>query len=329
VLGHVGQSLLGYAQQGHFHFGMQRPRVAGGLDLGGHAAGGRPAGHLPGQRVGQLAVLQRLRAQRLHRAAGVGQAVPGQTLGVADAPLAFGLAGGLLGGLELGDDPGQALGQRVVDLPGHPLPFVARARLPSLGQQLGLQAGVLGHHLFHPLVGLGQLGDHPLTGPVLLLGFHPEQHEHSHQRHVDEGQHQPDSHLRHGRPVESPALSHGEEDRYHRCGRPAPRTLQVTERVQEPHPGEERKKGTAEGEQGDERDQAGDVEPGRPRSLHPAWVQDGRPGDPGPRRHGDADRDGEGPGARPEDEHVRDERDGEQDVLDHPRQRLVPALQRG
>src|ERR1700759_2192753 len=30
------------------------------------------------------------------------------------------VVGGLLGRLELGDDPGQALGQGVVDLPGHP-----------------------------------------------------------------------------------------------------------------------------------------------------------------------------------------------------------------
>ena len=49
----------------------------------------------------------------------------------------------LVGRLELGDDPGQALGERVVDLAGHPLPLVEHAGLAGLGQQLGVQAGVL------------------------------------------------------------------------------------------------------------------------------------------------------------------------------------------
>ena len=51
--------------------------------------------------------------------------------------------GRLVGRLELGDDPGQALGDRVVDLAGHPLPLVEDARLAGLGEQLGVEAGVL------------------------------------------------------------------------------------------------------------------------------------------------------------------------------------------
>jgi len=97
---------ISYPQQRHLDLRVQGPRLAGSLDLPGHAAGEGPAGHLVGQRLGEPAVLQRLRPQRLDRAAGLGQAVPGQPLGVVDPPLAFGVAGGLLGRLELGDDAG-------------------------------------------------------------------------------------------------------------------------------------------------------------------------------------------------------------------------------
>ena len=50
---------------------------------------------------------------------------------------------GLVRRLELGDDPDQALGDRVVDLAGHPRPLVEDAGLARLGEQLGVQAGVL------------------------------------------------------------------------------------------------------------------------------------------------------------------------------------------
>ena len=160
-----------HAQQGHLDLRVERARLAGGPRLGGDAAGGRPAGYLPSQRVRQLAVFQRARPQRLDRAAGLGQAVAGELLGVADPALALNLVAALLGRLELGDDPGQALRQRVVDLPGHPLPLVTRARLPGLGDQLSLQPGVLRDHLLQPVAGLGQFGDHLLAGQVLLLGL--------------------------------------------------------------------------------------------------------------------------------------------------------------
>ena len=47
------------------------------------------------------------------------------------------------GRLELGDDPGQALRDGVVDLARHPLPLVQDAGLARLRQQLGVQTGVL------------------------------------------------------------------------------------------------------------------------------------------------------------------------------------------
>ncbi len=74
------------------------------------------------------------------------------------------VVGGLLGRLELGDDPGQPLGQGVVDLPGHPLPLVEDAGLPGLGQQLLLQARVLGQTRLEPAVGLAQLAERALAG---------------------------------------------------------------------------------------------------------------------------------------------------------------------
>jgi len=90
----------------------------------------------------------------------------------------------LLSRLELSDDSGQALGQGVVDLPGHPLPLVPGPGLPGLGEQLGLQPGVLGDHLLQPVVRLGQLGDHALAGLVLLFAPRAQHGEQPDQAHV-------------------------------------------------------------------------------------------------------------------------------------------------
>ncbi len=82
--------------------------------------------------------------RRLDRPAGLGQALAGQPLRVLEVAIAVGRpVARLVGRLELGDDPGQALGDRVVDLARHPLPLVEHARLARLGQQLGVEAGVL------------------------------------------------------------------------------------------------------------------------------------------------------------------------------------------
>ena len=56
----------------------------------------------------------------------------------------------LVGRLELGDDPGQALRDGVVDLARHALPLVEDARLAGLGQQLGVQPGVLVQRRLQP-----------------------------------------------------------------------------------------------------------------------------------------------------------------------------------
>ncbi len=48
------------------------------------------------------------------------------------------MSGERLGRFELGDDPGEALGQGVVDLAGQALPLLDDARLPGLGHELGV-----------------------------------------------------------------------------------------------------------------------------------------------------------------------------------------------
>ena len=94
--------------------------------------------------IGQRPRLERGRQRRLDRSPGLGQALPGEPLRGLDVAIAVG--GPLLrmvGRLELGDDPGQPLGDRVVDLAGHPLSFIEHARLAGLGQELGVETRVL------------------------------------------------------------------------------------------------------------------------------------------------------------------------------------------
>jgi hypothetical protein len=74
------------------------------------------------------------------------------------APLLRGFPG-LPGRLQLGDDPGQSLGQGVVDFAGHPLPLVQHTGLPGLRQQLYVQARVLLQRRGELPVGLAELGD--------------------------------------------------------------------------------------------------------------------------------------------------------------------------
>ena len=73
--GHVGERLLGRAQKRDLDLRAHRARRAGRGDLRRHPAERRPApGHL-GQRLGQAGALERLRAQRPHRAAGLREAL--------------------------------------------------------------------------------------------------------------------------------------------------------------------------------------------------------------------------------------------------------------
>ncbi len=55
-----------------------------------------------------------------------------------------------------------------MDLPRHPLPLVHDAGLPGLGEQLLVQAGVLGQRGLELAVRLAQLGDR-LLAPLVLL----------------------------------------------------------------------------------------------------------------------------------------------------------------
>ena len=87
-----------------------------------------------------------LGSRRLDRPARLGQALAGQPDGVVDvaSPVVRPVAR-LLGGLELGDDPGQPVGDGVVDLARHPRPLVEHARLSRLRDQLSLEPDVLVH----------------------------------------------------------------------------------------------------------------------------------------------------------------------------------------
>ena len=82
----------------------------------------------------------------------------------------------LLGSLQLGEDPGEALGEGVVDLPRHPLAFVVHPGLAGLHQQLGVQPRVLLGGLLQPHVRLVQGGERLALfhGPV-QPALHPVQ----------------------------------------------------------------------------------------------------------------------------------------------------------
>jgi hypothetical protein len=129
------------------------------VDLGADPVQARPAlGHV-GQGIGEPGPVQRLGADGPDGAAGLAEAVAGQVGGVVEvaAPVG-GAALGVPGRLDLGDDPGEALGQGVVDLAGHALALVQGPGRPRLGQQPRLELGVLGRGGLQLGVGLGELG---------------------------------------------------------------------------------------------------------------------------------------------------------------------------
>ena len=81
-----------------------------------------------------LQPLKRLRPQRVHRPARLGEAFPRELVAASTCRRQpVGSPGvrrsGLLGRLQLGDDPGQPLRESVVDLPRHPPPLVEDAGL--------------------------------------------------------------------------------------------------------------------------------------------------------------------------------------------------------
>lgn len=128
----------------------------------------------------------------MHGAAGLAEAVPGQVRGAFEVRAGGGQIGGVRDDLELGDDPGQALGDGVVDLGGQPPAFVGDARFPRLEEELGVKGGVLVEGLLQSRVGAFECGDGdgPLTGTLLLLpadaADHRQQAEVGGQQHAEQ-----------------------------------------------------------------------------------------------------------------------------------------------
>ena len=138
VPGDVRERLLGDAQQRDLDLRMERDDVAGHGDLGRDAVELRPLAGDIGERIGQRPRLERGGHRRLDRPAGLGQALARQPLGVLQVPVPIGRAVvRLVGRLELGHDPDQALGDRVVDLAGHPGALVEDARPRAPGSAAG------------------------------------------------------------------------------------------------------------------------------------------------------------------------------------------------
>ncbi len=214
VLGDVGQCLLPGPQQRDLGFRPHRPRRAGGHDLDLDPVQLGPAPGDVGQRLAQPSRLQRLRTQRVHRSPRLGQALPGQPGrgGEVGAPLGR-LAGRVLrrvlGRLQLGDDPGKPLRQRVVDLPGHPLPLVQDPGLPRLDQQLLVQARVLGQRRLQPPVRLPQLVQHPPALFALGLEAVQQPGDAAYGGHVAGDDAQVDGHADRRRPVHAGRLGGG------------------------------------------------------------------------------------------------------------------------
>ena len=145
-----------------------------------------PGGHL-GDGLGQAAGLQRLRAQLVHRAPRLGQALPGQRGRRRVVPAPRGrVVGRVLGRLQLGDDAGQALRQGVVDLPGHPGPLVQDAGLAGLLDQPFLQRADFGEGRGEPGVGVPGLAQRRLPRAVVPCADLADPGHQAHRRDVDD-----------------------------------------------------------------------------------------------------------------------------------------------
>ena len=135
VLGHVRQRLLRRPEQGGLGLGVHHRGVPVVVELYGDSRAERTSADDVGDRLAQ--------PRRLQAARDAGRAPSGAPRAGSPGPADCGLSTcrrqsvGVLGGLELGDDPGQALRERVVDLAGHPLPLVEHAGLAGLGQRAG------------------------------------------------------------------------------------------------------------------------------------------------------------------------------------------------
>ena len=122
-----------------------------------------------GQRLWQPGADQPDRLHRGHRPAGLDQALPGQPAGQVEPARGVRRRLAVADRLELGDDAGQSLGERVVDLPGHPPTLLGDAGVAGLRDELRVQRGVLGERRLQPAVDLGQFLDGAAT--LLVLPF--------------------------------------------------------------------------------------------------------------------------------------------------------------
>ncbi len=158
MVGHVGEGFLGYPEQGHLDRRAQRHGVTCDIDLHVDVRAFGPSLGQVAQRLRQVGLIEFRRPEGLDRAAGLGQTVLGQAQGAVHVrPGPLGRVPYLLCRMYLGDDPSQALGEGVMDLPCHALPLVEHSGLTCLGQQLGVQPGVLLQRRFqflHRLVAL-------------------------------------------------------------------------------------------------------------------------------------------------------------------------------
>ncbi len=241
---------------------------------------GPAPGHLA-ERLAEPGQFQRFGAQRLNRATRFGQALAGQPGRGAEVPAPAGrVVGGLFGRLELGDDPGQALGQGVVDLPGHPLPLVLDPGLAGLGQQLLLQARVLGQRGLEPVVSRAQLVQR-LPAPVVQQRGGPpgpgvgqrDGHVHGHDDEVDH-------HAGEGVLVDAVGLRGGGQQAHRGRAEQPPRPHQVPEHEEVDGERVDPEHGVAEDQERAERDQHRDEEHHHPRAAPPGGMQCVHPQDP-------------------------------------------------
>ncbi len=115
----------------------------------------RPALGDLGDRVRQPRAVERLGRDRADRAARLAQALARELRRGVEvaAPVGAGAAR-VLERLELGDDPGQPLRERVVDLARHPLALLLHAAVARLLDELRLQRRVLGERRLEVLLAL-------------------------------------------------------------------------------------------------------------------------------------------------------------------------------
>ena len=167
----VGERLLDDAQhdgldlRGDTLGGSCHDQPGGNTGLGGPRVRPRP------DRVDEVEVLERSGAQGLDGTARLVERRAGELGGALAVRGGDRLVEGLVSGLELGDDPGEALRDGVVDLGGQPFALLVDPRLAGACREGLLQLGVLLQGRLEPCVRPLELGDgvHPFLRDDLLL----------------------------------------------------------------------------------------------------------------------------------------------------------------